>query len=61
MFSNLFGLTPSTASASYAAYSDVTLLPYNPLEPGRFRIIRDFKMCTSPNGKMDYYKKLTIL
>lgn len=61
MYKNLFGLTANTVPGSYIAYSDVTLLPYNPLQPGRFRIIRDFKMNIAPGWRQDYYKKCIIL
>lgn len=60
MFSNLFGLTKDSTN-TYVANIDTTLLPYNPLEPGRFRIIRDFKMRTSPTGSADNYRKVIIL
>lgn len=60
MFSNLFGITAETAN-NYVSLIDTTLLPYNPLEPGRFRVLRDFKMRTSPTGAPDTYKKVTII
>lgn len=41
--------------------SDYTLLPINPQEPGRFNVIRDFKMYVAPGWRQDYYKKLMFL
>lgn len=41
--------------------ADYTILPINPQEPGRFNIVRDFKMYVAPGYRMDYYKKLMFL
>lgn len=60
----LFGMVsaPSTtAEGNYASSADFTLLPINPQEPGRFNVIRDFKMYVAPGYRMDYYKKLMFL
>lgn len=61
MFLNVFGLSNSTTTTSYAANIDSTLIPYNPLEPGRFRIIRDFKMNVAPGWRSDTFRKLTVI
>lgn len=62
MIQNLFGMSlTSGAAASYQALADYTLLPINPQEPGRFNVIRDFKMYVAPGYRMDYYKKLMFL
>nr|QSL97430.1 capsid protein [Rabbit circovirus 1]UUS54155.1 Cap [Rabbit circovirus] len=65
MFYNIFGIDLNTASANenntYLNNMDVTLLPINPHEPGRFNVIRDFRMTCAPGWRTDYYKKLMIL
>lgn len=62
MLTNLFGLTVAPSGTGlYAQASDFTLLPINPQEPGRFNVIRDFKMYCSPGWRSDYYKKLMFL
>lgn len=64
---NLFGIANTTTAATttnrqgYLANADYTLLPINPQEPGRFNVMRDFKMSVSPGGRMDYYKKVKIM
>lgn len=60
MFTNLFGMNNTNVSRAYGSKIDTTLLPLNPLEPGRFQILRDFKMRTSPSGTADNYKKIMI-
>lgn len=60
MFTNLFGYK-TTSTDPYMTYVDVCLLPYNPLEPGRFRVIRDFRMSTAPGWRSDVYRKSTII
>lgn len=60
MFTNLFGYRINSQQA-YLGKVDVCLLPYNPMEPGRFRIIRDFRMTTAPGWRSDVYKRITIL
>lgn len=64
MLQNLFGtLVSSTApiASEYIANADYTILPINPQEPGRFNVMRDFKMYVAPGYRMDYYKKLMFL
>lgn len=62
MLTALFGLTPTnTGSSVYFNAADYTLLPINPNEPGRFNVIRDFKMYVSPGYRQDYYKKIVLL
>lgn len=63
MVTNLFGVsaTSTSSEAVYANNADFTLLPINPQEPGRFNVIRDFKMYVAPGYRMDYYKKLMFL
>lgn len=62
MFVNLFGYQPRVSDANgYQTFIDVCLLPYNPLEPGRFRIIRDFRMTTAPGWRSDVYRRVTIV
>lgn len=60
----LFGVnfnTASTTGGNYAAAADYTLLPINPQQPGRFNVMRDFKMYVAPGYRMDYYKKMMFL
>lgn len=60
----LVGLNASTGgsdSYTYSNQADYTLLPINPQEPGRFNVIRDFKMYVAPGYRMDYYKKVMLL
>lgn len=62
MVFDLFGvgmLPDSTNPYMYKA--DFTLLPINPRQPGRFNVIRDFKMYVSPGYRQDYYKKVMLL
>lgn len=64
MIQNLFGVVTSGVTSSqysYLASADYTLLPINPQEPGRFNVLRDFKMYVAPGYRMDYYKKLMFL
>lgn len=63
MILNLFGMSAVSTNASnqYQFSADYTLLPINPQEPGRFNVIRDFKMYVAPGYRMDYYKKLMFL
>lgn len=64
MVQNLFGTvvnSEASIAAEYIANADYTLLPINPQEPGRFNVIRDFKMYVAPGYRMDYYKKLMFL
>lgn len=64
MVLNLFGINaiPSgTSTDTYYSKADFTLLPINPQEPGRFNVIRDFKMFVAPGYRMDYYKKVMLL
>lgn len=47
MTSWLFGIAPDATSAvedSYATKVDYTLLPITPLQPGRFKVLRDVKL-----------------
>lgn len=59
----LFGVTGGTDTngTNYLQKADYTMLPINPLQPGRFNVIRDFKMNVAPGYRMDYYKKIMIL
>lgn len=59
---NLFGLGQPSGqiSGTYAATADYTLLPINPQEPGRFNVVRDFRMSIAPGWKNDYYRKIYI-
>lgn len=64
MITNLFGVnfqSTNTETTTYQASADYTLLPINPQEPGRFNVIRDFKMYVAPGYRMDYYKKMIFL
>lgn len=64
MVRNLFGVSYTTTENNdnfYVNRADYTLLPINPMEPGRFNVIRDFKMYVAPGFRMDYYKKLMFL
>lgn len=63
MISNLFGVQANEGSTAinYASQADYTLLPINPQEPGRFNVIRDFKMYVAPGYRQDYYKKMVFL
>lgn len=61
MFTNLFGISGNTTGADYRTAIDATLLPLNPLEPGRFNVIRDFKMSVAPGWKSDTYRKVMLL
>lgn len=61
MFTNLFGFGGNQLPGGYVQYIDSTILPLNPMEPGRFRILRDFRLKTSPTGSPDVIKKLRIL
>lgn len=63
LITNLFGLqfAGSATAYTYQNQADYTLLPINPQEPGRFNVIRDFKMYVAPGYRMDYYKKLMFL
>lgn len=59
---NLFGVANNAATGGgYLQRADYTLLPINPTEPGRFNVIRDFKMYVAPGWRQDYYKKITLL
>lgn len=62
MVQNLFGISTNTLSISpgYQAGADYSLLPINPMEPGRFNVIRDFRMTIAPGWRNDYYKKLYL-
>lgn len=61
MTQNLFGMTTTPNSYSYQSNIDFTLMPINPQEPGRFKVIRDFKMFVAPGWRQDYYKKIMLL
>lgn len=63
MYTNIFGITPQTGAATasnYVTVADCTLLPINPLEPGRYNVIRDFQMNVASGWRQDYYKKVLI-
>lgn len=61
MVFNLFGVGYEiVGTGPYVNNADLTLLPLNPQEPGRFNVIRDFRMSISPGWRNDYYKKLLI-
>lgn len=61
MFKNLFGFGGNATPNGYVQYIDSTILPLNPMEPGRFKILRDFRLRTSPTGSPDVVKRLRIL
>lgn len=62
MITALFGVAQTTTGeAAYVSRADYTLLPINPQQPGRFNVIRDFKMNVAPGYRMDYYKKVMLL
>lgn len=63
MFRALFGVSRNfvlTATDQYAIAADSALLPLNPQQPGRFKILRDFSMNVAPGWRQDYYKKVYI-
>lgn len=45
----------------YLNAADYTLLPINPQQPGRFKVLRDFKMAVYPYSRCDTYKKILLL
>lgn len=54
MFGALFGPTPNTTLANANAYgvaADSCLLPINPNQPGRWKVLRDFRMSVAPGWK----------
>lgn len=63
LFNALFGVTSNiilSDSDTYALAADSTILPINPNQPGRFKVLRDFMMNVAPGWRQDYYKKTYI-
>ncbi len=58
----MFGYsTTSNANAGYSSNKlDLVNTPYNPLQPGRFNVLRDFHMVLNPGGSTDKYKQCYI-
>lgn len=63
MFRAIFGVSPNQNVNNDTIYSlgaDATLLPINPQQPGRFKVLRDFMMNVALGWRQDYYKKIYI-